>query len=170
MIWGTKTLPALSQQANEPIMGQQAQSLQHCICTMHQAPCRDIYRYGVRSKNPPHSINTLSIFKFATSILWCADCAEVVPSCKFRLNGTTSNVSGALPCSNGRTWTFASGSTPNSDDQVSCSVPGNSSLAPVFSAGSVACASATSKVDVSVLPTGNSCTSSLSLGAFVGTL
>jgi hypothetical protein len=97
-----------------------------------------------------------------------AACASVVPSCQYQLGGSTFPVAGPLPCSNGATWSFTAASTPSVNFQVACNVPSNAALVPVFSEANKICGTSSSRLNVTVTPTGNTCGSQLTLGAFTG--
>ena len=97
-----------------------------------------------------------------------ADCKDVVPSCKYRLGGTVSDVTGPLPCNNGLTWSFIAASMPTLDGQVACNVPGDASLVSTFSEVTKACNRSVSSLNVLTAPTGNKCSTQLNLGTYTG--
>jgi hypothetical protein len=100
------------------------------------------------------------------------DCAVASPTCQYQLDGSISFVTGPLPCSNGRTWTFIAADSPSADGQVACSAPGMTELSATFSATTMTCSDSTTatnnNVTVSVAAQGNTCTAQLSLGTYTG--
>ena len=98
-----------------------------------------------------------------------ADCSNVAPTCKYQLNGRTTFLSGPLPCTSGRTWTFRAGPNPTADAQVACSVRGRRDLIPVFSTTKQACSTSASSLSVGVPAVASTCSATqISLGAYVG--